>query len=235
MKTFRVIIAGSRYYCNYRKMVAKCDAILANKLSDPDCRVVIVSGCAQGADALGERYAWRHRLKVERYPADWEGLGKSAGPVRNEQMAQNAEDMQGEFGEMFPELIQSDPIGMRNVLMQQMAPLMQATGGSYKTIDGHFFVPDSTVCVAFISPQFSATNTGQGSELFENLNELIEAFAQAHPGVKISYHGTPASGYYNSSTIKNDLTTTIAWSLVIVLIVLFLCATGTPYLCSFCR
>ena len=139
------------------------------------------------------------------------------------QMAQNAEDMQSEFGEMFPELIQSDPIGMRNVLMQQMAPLMQATGGSYKTIDGHFFVPDSTVCVAFISPQFSATNTGQGSELFENLNELIDAFAQAHPGVKISYHGTPASGYYNSSTIKNDLTTTIAWSLVIVLIVLFLC------------
>ncbi len=46
MKTFRVIIAGSRYYCNYRKMVAKCDAILANKLNDPDCRVVIVSGCA---------------------------------------------------------------------------------------------------------------------------------------------------------------------------------------------
>ena len=79
------------YYCNYRKMVAKCDAILANKLSDPDCRVVIVSGCAQGADALGERYAWRHRLKVERYPADWEGLGKSAGPVRNELMAQNAD------------------------------------------------------------------------------------------------------------------------------------------------
>ena len=82
MKTFRVIIAGSRYYCNYRKMVAKCDAILANKLSDPDCRVVIVSGCAQGADALGERYAWRHRLKVERYPADWEGLGKSARRAR---------------------------------------------------------------------------------------------------------------------------------------------------------
>ena len=139
------------------------------------------------------------------------------------QMEQNAEDLQGEFGEMFPELIQTDPIGMRNVLMAQMAPLMQATGGSYKTIDGHFFVPDSTVCVAFISPQFSATNTGQGSELFENLNELIDAFTQSHPNVKISYHGTPASGYYNSSTIKNDLTTTIAGSLIVVLIVLLLC------------
>ena len=139
------------------------------------------------------------------------------------QMAQNAEDLQSEFGELFPELIQSDPIGMRNVLKDQLAPLLGQSGGNYKTIDGHFFVSDSTVCVAFISPQFSATNTGQGSKLFEDLNQLIEKFAAAHPDVKISYHGTPASGYYNSSTIKNDLTTTIAGSLIVVLLVLLLC------------
>ena len=139
------------------------------------------------------------------------------------QMRQNAEDMQGEIGELFPELIESDPIGMRNVLADKMSPLLQATGGAYKTIDGHFFVPDSTVCVAFITPQFSATNTGQGSELFRNLNCLIDSFAVAHPDIKISYHGTPASGYYNSSTIKEDLTTTIAGSLILVLVILFLC------------
>ena len=138
------------------------------------------------------------------------------------QMQQNADDLQGEFGEMFPELIQSDPIGMRGVLMQQMSSLMQATGGSYVTVNGHFFVPDTTVCVAFISPAFSATNTGQGSQLFINLNSQIEKFSHAHPNVKISYHGTPASGYYNSSTIKGDLTTTIAGSVVIVLLILFI-------------
>lgn len=139
------------------------------------------------------------------------------------QMRQNAEDLQGEVGEIFPELIETDPIGMRNVLMSSMAPLMAATGGAYKTIDGHFFVPDSTVCVAFITPQFSATNTGQGSKLFRDLNNLIDSFAVSHPDIKISYHGTPASGYYNSSTIKNDLTTTITGSLILVLAVLFLC------------
>ena len=139
------------------------------------------------------------------------------------QMAQNSKDLKGEFGEMFPELIQSDPIGMRSVLMKQMESMMQATGGSYKTINDHFFVRDSTVCVAFISPSFSATNTGQGSQLFINLNNLIEKFQKTHPDVKISYHGTPASGYYNSSTIKGDLTSTIAWSLIIVLVVLFIC------------
>lgn len=139
------------------------------------------------------------------------------------QMKQNSEDLQGEFGEMFPELIQMDPIGMRNVLMQKMSSLMSATSGGYNTIDGHFFVPDSTVCIAFISPEFSATNTGQGSELFLNLNTLIDSFAVSHPNVKICYHGTPASGFYNSVTIKDDLTTTITASLLLVLLVLFIC------------
>ena len=137
------------------------------------------------------------------------------------QMAQNRDDLTGEFGEMYPELIQMDPMGMRGVLAEQMKPLLSA--GSYQTLDGHFFVPDSTVCLAFLTPHFSSTNTGQGSALFERLNSLIGQFATSHPGVEISYHGTPASGYYNSSQIKHDLTTTIAGALVLVLVFLLLC------------
>ena len=138
-----------------------------------------------------------------------------------QQMQQNHDDLLSEVGEMFPELIEMDPLGMRNVLAEQMAPLLSA--GSYKTIDNHFFVPDSTVCIAFLTPRFSSTNTGQGSALFERLNTLIAQFATANPDVRISYHGTPASGYYNSTTIKRDLTTTIAGALVLVLVFLFVC------------
>ena len=139
------------------------------------------------------------------------------------QMVQNNEDLQGEFGEMFPELIQLDPIGLRTLLAEQMEPLLSSGKGSYKTIDGHFFVPDSTVCIAFITPAFSATNTGQGSAMFEMLNDEIAQFAKTHPNVEISYHGTPASGYYNSSQIKHDLTTTISGALILVLVFLFVC------------
>ena len=139
------------------------------------------------------------------------------------QMAQNREDLQGEFGEIFPELIQLDPIGLRSLLAEQMEPLLNSGTGSYKTIDGHFFVPDSTVCIAFITPAFSATNTGQGSAMFEMLNEEIAQFAKTHPTVEISYHGTPASGYYNSSQIKQDLTTTITGALILVMVFLFIC------------
>lgn len=136
------------------------------------------------------------------------------------QMRQNREDLEGEFGSMFPELIQMDPIGMRNVLARQLEPMMST--GSYKTIDNHFFVPDSTVCIAFITPQFSATNTGQGSAMFQMLNTAIEQFALSHPGVRISYHGTPASGFYNSTRIKHDLTTTISGAMLLVLLLLML-------------
>ena len=139
------------------------------------------------------------------------------------QMEQNREDLEGEFGSMFPELIQSDPLGLRNVLADQMSPLLNAGGGSYTTIDGHFFVRDSSVCIAFITPQFSATNTGQGSALFARMNELIDSFATVAPDINICYHGTPASGYYNSTVIKHDLTTTIAGSLVLVLIFIMVC------------
>ena len=137
------------------------------------------------------------------------------------QMQQNHDDLLSEVGEMFPELIEIDPLGMRNVLAEQMSPLLSA--GSYQTLDNHFFVPDSTVCIAFLTPRFSSTNTGQGSALFERLNTLISQFAQTYPDITINYHGTPASGYYNSTTIKHDLTTTIAGALVLVLVFLFVC------------
>lgn len=140
-----------------------------------------------------------------------------------QQMRANRNDLGGSFGFMFPELIQMDPVGLRGPLMRQFQPLIEGTGGGYKTIEGHFFVPDSTVCVAFITPMFSSTNTGQGSTLFTIINEQIAKFAATMPDVKIVYHGTPASGFYNAWRIKTDLTTTIAGSLVLVLLFIFIC------------
>ena len=137
------------------------------------------------------------------------------------QMQQNREDLTGEFGELFPELIQMDPMGMRGVLAEQLKSIMSA--GSYQTVDDHFFVPDSTVCLAFITPRFSSTNTGQGSAMFQMMNQQIDQFTQTHPDVRISYHGTPASGFYNSTQIKHDLTTTIAGALLLVLLFLLFC------------
>ena len=139
------------------------------------------------------------------------------------QMKANHDDLLSPVGSMFPELIQMDPVGLRGLLMEQMKPFTEGAAGSYKTLNGHFFVQDSTVCVVFITPMYSATNTGQGSTLFRILNDQIEQFSASAPDVKISYHGTPASGFYNSWRIKSDLKGTIIGSLVLVLIFISIC------------
>ena len=80
----RVVIAGSRSFLDYE--VARCfiDRCIAGQGGE---EVIILSGGALGADALGERYAYERGLAVERYPALWHTYGKVAGIRRNQEMA----------------------------------------------------------------------------------------------------------------------------------------------------
>lgn len=87
MKKFRIIIAGSRSYDDYNTLAEECDRILSLKVKDADTEIVVVSGHASGADALGERYAQERGFGLETFPADWTKFGRAAGPVRNAQMA----------------------------------------------------------------------------------------------------------------------------------------------------
>ena len=50
----------------------------------------VVSGKARGADTQGERWARKEGIPVKEFPADWDGLGRGAGFVRNRQMAEYA-------------------------------------------------------------------------------------------------------------------------------------------------
>ena len=100
------------------------------------------------------------------------------------QMKVNRQDLESSWGNMYPELIQTDSSFDCVENMRQFKPLTEGSGSGYKIIDGHFFVPDSTVCVAFLTPRYSATNTGQGASLFQMLNTQIEAFSASNPDVK---------------------------------------------------
>jgi hypothetical protein len=52
---------------------------------------VVLSGTARGADTLGENWARRRDVPVERHPADWETHGKRAGFIRNALMVKKAD------------------------------------------------------------------------------------------------------------------------------------------------
>ena len=88
-ENFKVVIAGSRGFSNYKLLKETCDKYLREKKKTHN--VVVISGHARGADSLGEKYASDEDLDLEIYPADWKKYGKSAGFMRNKQMADIAD------------------------------------------------------------------------------------------------------------------------------------------------
>lgn len=85
----RVVIAGCRDYNDYYSAKAFLDKELAEIKKDNE--IIILSGACQGADLLGERYAYENNYEVERFPAQWDLFGKNAGPIRNRLMANKAD------------------------------------------------------------------------------------------------------------------------------------------------
>lgn len=80
----RTIIAGSRSIKDI-KLVYRAVAFSDYAITQ------IVSGTASGVDKLGEEYARNMGIPVVRFPADWDLHGKSAGYIRNKEMADNAD------------------------------------------------------------------------------------------------------------------------------------------------
>lgn len=84
---FKVIIAGSRTFQNYKMLCDYADY----KLSRIEDKIEIVSGNANGADKLGEQYARSRGYLLRLFPANWDLYGKRAGYLRNVQMAEYAD------------------------------------------------------------------------------------------------------------------------------------------------
>ena len=82
----RVAIAGCRNYYNYEEAKTFMDYCISDIRKNNT--IIIVSGGARGADALGERYAKDNGFEIERYVAQWNKYGKYAGPKRNNKIAE---------------------------------------------------------------------------------------------------------------------------------------------------
>lgn len=83
----KVIVAGSRNITDEYKVR---EALSHAGLSTQDV-TEIVSGGARGVDKLGEDIANFHKIPVKKFPADWETHGRSAGYIRNKEMAEYAD------------------------------------------------------------------------------------------------------------------------------------------------
>ena len=86
----KLIIAGSRGINHIQHLY---NSILTLDLGNIIREKVteIVSGGARGADSLSEILAKKLNIPLQSMPADWNKHGKSAGYVRNEEMAKYAD------------------------------------------------------------------------------------------------------------------------------------------------
>ena len=74
------LITGSRFFNDYDQFTGILDNIL--EFGD-----IIVSGGGGQTDAMAERYARQNLGTIPQvFKADWRGLGKIAGPIRNQRM-----------------------------------------------------------------------------------------------------------------------------------------------------
>lgn len=84
MILIKVVVAGSRGFEDYELLKNTLDQELFEY--DPS-EIQIVSGGADGADTLGERYQKEHGCSLKQFIPDWDRFGDSAGHRRNADMA----------------------------------------------------------------------------------------------------------------------------------------------------
>ena len=74
----RILICGDRNYQDWIKVQEYLDTISRT--------TIIIHGGARGADSLAGNLATSLKMKVIKFPADWDKYGKAAGVLRNQQM-----------------------------------------------------------------------------------------------------------------------------------------------------
>ncbi|MEI6212357.1 MAG: DUF2493 domain-containing protein [bacterium] len=83
-----VLVCGGRNYTNTTRIFYVLDGILAwvRAQSYLIGGMRLVHGAARGADMCADLWAERCGVQTAQHHADWDGLGKRDGPIRNGQM-----------------------------------------------------------------------------------------------------------------------------------------------------
>lgn len=85
MSELKVCIFGGRDFTSYVKAITSVREVLSKY--PIGIKIIIIGGKAPGADTVGEQIARDYDLEFRAFPADWNKHGKSAGPIRNREMA----------------------------------------------------------------------------------------------------------------------------------------------------
>jgi hypothetical protein len=79
--TVRLLVCGGRAFVDRDAAFIAIDRVRAERGI-----ALVIHGAARGADTLGGEWGEARGVPVLVFPADWEGLGRAAGPIRNQRM-----------------------------------------------------------------------------------------------------------------------------------------------------
>lgn len=119
-------------------------------------------------------------------------------------------------------LVSQDPAGLRYAIREDGRQLLDDLGG-YAMINNHFFCPDSSVELVFLSPNVKSFDSKNCTAMINILEENIEHFETLYPDVEILFHGAPVQSVFNSRQMKKDLALTIGISLLLISVVIMIC------------
>ncbi|MBP5260157.1 MAG: MMPL family transporter [Paludibacteraceae bacterium] len=167
----------------------------------------------------GAGYAYHH-IPLFLEESDYAVMDSLLQPDALEVQMQANVDLVMEGRDLF---VAADPAGIRYALKSKSQALSQAFGGQYRIIDQHFYTPDSTVLVAFLSPNFAGFDSKSGNALVKQIESEIEQLQQTHPDLEVLFHGSPVRSVCNARQIKRDLVFTIGLSLLLAILLVWYC------------
>lgn len=140
-----------------------------------------------------------------------------------QQMQENMMTLYSPAGSMMMDVIQQDPLAFRNIFMSKMGAVKESMGSNYKIIDKHFFSPDSTIAIAWLSPNFKTLNSKISTKLINEIDNTIKHYNEVYPDIEVYYHGAAPQSVFNSKQIKHDLVLTLSISMIIICLVFLYC------------
>lgn len=200
-----------------------CEALLD---SDPEFKYIRgILSCLEPEIALEAMdYGLSHLpsfIDTELYRA-FDSLTSRASIER--QMKENRSLLETDYTGDAVKVVGIDPLGFRNALIAKLIPEEgEASAGDYTIEEGHFFCPDRSVVMAFVSPCFTEMESGKATKFHNLLQKVSADFEESHPEIQVLAHGNPLGSVSNASTIKRDMLFTVGISLIIIVIILLLC------------
>ena len=85
-ESMKTIIAGSRTITDKKTIFDALDIYFHNNKP-----IEVVSGCARGVDTIGAEWAIKNGVPVKKFTANWDEHGRAAGPIRNLEMGNYAD------------------------------------------------------------------------------------------------------------------------------------------------